>query len=355
MVILENVDAGVKKHPARLSRAFANSKPNIELKTDGLRITASGDVLVKPKNPKDCNSLLKENAFPDKCELGENVKARIPKAQQITHQVIIKNVDVEVTQGEMEEILNRQALPFKMVKRIHSRARDAPTRMIRLIVKDESTKKKLLRDGICLDMMHYKCVPALEDSKSAAKVMQCYKCQEIGTHMSGSCTKEQKCVLCAGPHRKAECPAKKNCFKCANCSGPHAAWLQDCPRLKQAINSKKTPTVAQVASATITPDVLKQALQEIKESVVTLVAEIVSRSICELAFDLLGKNLTKAALPQKVGKIASYAAATANKLKFGPATEPLNCTVIKDSVVEKMFPKCSTPESQTQEGGPPNQ
>ena len=351
VVILEGIDAEVKKHPSRLSKAFANTKPNVELRADGLRLTASGDVLVKPKNPKDCNSLLKENAFPESCELGCNIKARVPKSQQITHQVVIINVDVEVTQEEMEEILTRQSFPFKMVKRIHSRERNMPTRMIRLIVQDEITKKRLLRDGINLDQMHYKCVPALEDSKSTPKVMQCYKCQEIGDHLSGRCTKQQKCVLCAGPHRKAECTAKKESYKCANCSGQHAAWSQECSWLKQASNMKRTPTLAQVASATVTPEVFQKALQEVKESMIILVAEIVSRSICELVIDLLGKNLSKTALPLKVATIATNTAATANKLKFGPAIDPIPSIAIKDKVVEKCFPKSAAPDSQTSNAG----
>ena len=82
VVILEGVDAEIKNHPTRLSKALAEVKPNLSLRPDGLRITASGDVLVKPKNPKDCNSLLKKDAFPSPCALGQNVVARVPKEQQ---------------------------------------------------------------------------------------------------------------------------------------------------------------------------------------------------------------------------------------------------------------------------------
>ena len=197
--------------------------------------------------------------------------------------------------------------------------------------------------------MHYNCVPALEDSKSAPRVMQCYKCQQFGDHLSGSCTKQQKCVLCAGSHRKADCTATKESYKCANCLGPHAAWSQECPWFKKAVDMKKPPTMAQVASRTVTPEVLKQALMEIKESIIILVAEVVSRSICELVIDLMGKNLSKTALPLKVASIATNTAAAANKLKFGPATDPIPCLSIKDQVVEKCFPK--TPETQQNTGG----
>ena len=345
VVILEGVDQELKKHPIKLSAAFKKCKPNVELRNDGMRLTASGDVLVNPKNPKDCNALLKENAFPINCDLGKNVKARVPKSQQITHQVVIKNVDEEVTQEEMEEVLTRQELPFKTVKRIRSRARDAPTRMFRLILKDEITKKRFLKEGINLDMMHYKCVPAIEDTKEYPKIMQCY--QEVGDHLSGDCKKEQKCVLCAGPHRKADCKAKREEYKCANCSGSHAAWSPECPRRQETLNKTKSSSFSQVASASVTPAVLKEAIQEIKESVVALVAEVVSRAISELVFDLIEKNISKTALPLKVATITKSAANAANKLPFGPANEPIDGLLMKDKVVQKCFPsKAPTPESQ---------
>ena len=348
VVILTSVDENVKKHPSRLSQAFAKTKPNVELRNDGLRLTASGDVLVKPNNPKDCNSLLKENAFPSTCDLGKDVKARLPKSQQITHQFIITNVDVEVTQEEMEEILHRQSLPFKMVKRIHSRARDAPTKMIRLIVNDEATKKRLLRDGINLDQAHFKCILSHEDSNSFPKVTQCFRCQQLGDHLSGTCKKEQKCVLCSGPHRKSECTETKENFCCANCSGCHAAWSLECPKRKEAVNLKTKPTMAQVASATVTPSTLQDVLQEIKQEIVMVIAEVISRSICELVFEIMGKSLSKATLPLKVASISTMTVNAANKLKFGGASKPIEASLVKENIIKKCFPERS-PEATAQD------
>ena len=124
VVILTGVDPDVKKHPTRLSKVFSETKPNVELKKDGMRITASGDVLVKPKNPKDCNSLLKENAFPTTCALGTNVKARVPKSQQVTHQVVITHVDPEVTPEEIEHFLNVQSA-YTVVQKTHQQTLSA--------------------------------------------------------------------------------------------------------------------------------------------------------------------------------------------------------------------------------------
>ena len=356
VVIITGIDENLKKHPGRLSQAFAKTKPNVEIHKDGLRLTASGDLLVKPKNPKDCNALLKENAFPPSCELGKGVKARLPKSQQITHQVVIRNVDTEVTQEEMEEILERQSLPFKAVKRIHSRERGVPTRMFRLILKDEDTKKKLLRDGINLDQMHYKCIQAIEDTKDYPKVIQCFKCQQLGDHLAGVCPNDQKCVLCSGPHRKADCQATKADFHCANCSGKHAAWSPECPKLKEAVNLQKKPTLAQVASATVTPALLQETLQEIKLSVVSIIAEVVSRCVCELVLEISNRTLSKATLPLKVATISTSAVNAANKAKFGSNDKPIDAKCVKETIIRKCFPDSpSSTQSHSQKGNGDNE
>ena len=351
VVILEGVDDDVKKHPTRLSKAFAETKPNVQLHPDGLRMTASGDVLVKPKNPKDCNALLKKDAFPSSSALGSDVKARVPKAQQVTYQVIVKHVDESVTQEEMDEILQRQELPYKSVKRIISRQYGKPTKLFRLILKDEETKKRLLRDGINLDQMHYRCEPAREDAKSYPKVLQCFKCQQLGDHQAAACKNEQKCVLCSGPHRKAECQVTRENFKCANCAGAHAAWSQECPRLRENMEMKKKPTFAQIASATVTPQMLQEIIQEIKQSIVLLITETIARSICEMTYEIFDKSISKLALPMKVAVIATNVCSAANKLGFGPAKDPVDKNTVKDAVVTKLFPNPPATETSQRAGG----
>ena len=109
--------------------------------------------------------MLKEGCFSTRLQTWKKVKA-----QQITHQVVIKNVDEEVTQEDMEETLDRQEFPYKSIRRIRSRQRNAPTKMFCLILKDEGMKKKLLREGLFLDQMHFTCVTAPEDSSNATKI-----------------------------------------------------------------------------------------------------------------------------------------------------------------------------------------
>ena len=349
VVILEGITNQIKNHPAKLSRAFNQAQPNVKIK--GLRKTASGSILVIPQDPKDCCTLLKENAFPKNGPLGETVTARLPKSQTITHQVIIKQVDSEVTVAEMEEMLERQSLPYKEVRRIQSRAKGTPTDLVRLILTNEEDKKRLLKQGIYLDQMHFKCIQAKEDSTSFPKIRQCFNCQEVGGHLASECSKDLRCVLCAGPHRKAECKAPKEDYKCSNCNQNHASWSAECKFIQTARKSNEKPTMAQIASSTVTPSLLSTTVHSIvdsiKEAIALIVSEVVSRCLCELSLDILGNNVNKKDLPAKVEKIARNAANATNchTRTLGDSTKQVKPDLVKQITLEKCFPNVQAPAS----------
>ena len=285
VVLLEGVHENLKSNPKKFLSALRSLKPELQIKT--VRKTASGAMLIHPKEPKDCNSLLKKDAFLPNSILGANVTARLPKAQVITHQVIIKNIDTEVTEDEVKEMLQLQELPFIDVKRIRSRQRDAPTEMMRLILKEEGKKKQLLKNGIYLDQMHFKCVPAKEDTERKM-VFQCWNCQQWNDHKTFDCKNKVKCVICAGEHRKSDCPKQKSEAVCANCGGNHAAWSTDCPTYQSEVAKKKTYASATADSVsspsllteTIEP-IIKEILKTIKRQIAVVVAEVVSRAFLD--------------------------------------------------------------------------
>ena len=346
VVLLDGVKDEIKNHPMKLSKAFAAAKPEVQIK--GLRKTASGAVLVMPKDPKDCNALLKEGATWG--PLGDAVKARLPKSQTITHQVVIRGVDVEVTMEEIEEVLKLQKLSYKAVKRIHSREREKPTEMVRLILNEEEEKKRLLKQGIYLDQVHFKCVPAKEDTQSFPRILQCYNCQKVGDHLASECKGELKCVLCAGPHRKADCKAERSDYKCANCHQNHASWSPDCKSIQTARKGKEKPNMAQIASATVTPDLLSATIEtivnSIKESIALIVAEVVSRCLCELTIDSIGGKLSKKDLPSKVDKVAKDSASATNSYmkSIGSQSKIVQIDFVQQITRGKCFPNlASTP------------
>ena len=285
VVLLEGVHENLKSNPKKFLSALRSLKPELQIKT--VRKTASGAMLIHPKEPKDCNSLLKKDAFLPNSTLGANVTARLPKAQVITHQVVIKNIDTEVTEDEVKEMLQLQDLPFVDVKRIRSRQRDAPTEMMRLILKEEGQKKQLLKNGIYLDQMHFKCVPAKEDTDKKL-VFQCWNCQQWNDHKTFDCKNKVKCVICAGEHRKSDCPKQKSEAVCANCGGNHAAWSTDCPTYQSEVAKKKTyanATAETISSSslltqTVEP-IIKEILKTIKRQIAVVVAEVVSRAFLD--------------------------------------------------------------------------
>ena len=114
--------------------------------------------------------------------------------------------------------------------------------------------------------------------------------------MANACPNEQKCVLCAGSHRKTDCTATKEQYKCVNCGKNHASWDQGCEVIIKEMNGKKKPTMAQIASATVTPTMLDEVIQNIMESLSMVVAEVVSRCLCELTLDYHHQNLSKSNL-----------------------------------------------------------
>jgi len=59
--------------------------------------------------------------------------------------------------------------------------------------------------------------------------LRCFRCQGVG-HVAGGCSGPRKCLLCAGPHDKSECPHSTGSKRtCANCGGPHSASARECP------------------------------------------------------------------------------------------------------------------------------
>lgn len=66
-------------------------------------------------------------------------------------------------------------------------------------------------------------------------VIRCYRCQRIG-HMAGGCNARERCLLCGGPHNRADCSFS---LKCANCQGPHRASDRNCSYNRQALNTDK--------------------------------------------------------------------------------------------------------------------
>lgn len=65
----------------------------------------------------------------------------------------------------------------------------------------------------------------VEITQASFRIMQCFRCQDYG-HMASTCTKEERCCICAGNHVSKGCQVKER--KCANCRGNHASIDTQC-------------------------------------------------------------------------------------------------------------------------------
>ncbi|GBN05498.1 putative RNA-directed DNA polymerase from transposon X-element, partial [Araneus ventricosus] len=69
---------------------------------------------------------------------------------------------------------------------------------------------------------------------------QCYKCQDY-FHHSSRCTRDPRCMKCAGNHWSRDCPKPKETpATCLHCKGNHTANYSGCPR--NPLNRKSFPT-----------------------------------------------------------------------------------------------------------------
>ena len=340
VVLLDGVHDNLKSNPKKFMNALRTVKP--ELKVKSVRKTASGAMLVEPVDPKDTNSLLKEDAFPPGSILGQAVKARLPKAQTITHQVVILGLDTDITEEEIKGFLDLQGLPYNSVKRIWSRAKNAPTHMVRLILCDEAKKKHLLKNGMYLDQMKFTCVKAKEDTEKKM-AFQCFNCQKWNDHKTFDCKNETKCVICSEPHRKSDCPKQKTEAHCSNCDGNHPAWSTDCPIYQAEIDKKKS--FANVTSESMkTPSFMQDLIQPVllnvmanmKKMISVMIAEVVAHAFLEHNFYEAESRKTNGAkhlgATARVNSIAKKAAQSANNLAF----HELDKSTVEVSEVQSM-------------------
>ena len=340
VVILEGVNTELKKHPLRLLQSLKQVKPDLQIKKGGLRITAAGHVLVEPVQPKDCNSLLKEGAFQSPCVLGEKVSARLPKAQtlQSSYQVVVKRLDVTIDEQEVEHFLRLQKIEFSGVKRIKSRERNCDTEMMRIFLKDEKTKKDLLKNGLYLDQMHFRCIKAKEDEEKKNS-FQCFNCQAWNDHKTWECDREMKCVICAGSHRRKDCQKEKKDAVCANCGENHAAWSTFCPAFK-AKTAKKDNTrsfATATAEKVLTPSHLDDFFQNIKLQIAVVIAQVIAKALLDHAYyeeenkKPGGKKQSTSAKIRSISKIATI---SMNSVTFSKNDKPLTEELVHGGVME---------------------
>jgi hypothetical protein len=75
------------------------------------------------------------------------------------------------------------------------------------------------------------------------RIMQCYKCQQYGKHLSFACKNTERCSNCGQEHKSAACTTNThtNPRCCAACNGAnHPSWSTQCPaRIQDAARARR--------------------------------------------------------------------------------------------------------------------
>ena len=176
----------------------------------------------------------RNDAFQD----GVNFK----EAKNSPIRILIRGVDlgIDFKEQDLLEQLSEQGV-FDPVRKT-SRS-NGPSRIVSAHTPNKESLVLLLKEGVRIGFNCFRV-------EAANSVVQCYKCQQVG-HTASSCTKEQKCLRCAGPHSHKECQTTS--FKCSNCEGNHAACSRACSHIKKATKprqeqNKPQKTYAQATS-----------------------------------------------------------------------------------------------------------
>jgi len=101
---------------------------------------------------------------------------------------------------------------------------------------------RLVRSGVVIYAMYYE--PRLYTN--SVGIVQCFRCGQWG-HKQTACTKQRKCMQCAGPHDTRECTEER--VRCSNCAQKHRAWQrQGCEafqRYRRGVDEQKSALLQQ--------------------------------------------------------------------------------------------------------------
>jgi hypothetical protein len=146
---------------------------------------------------------------------------------------------------------NKRMIPNMAINRIRwmhddktqeERKKNGKTRGTVLIsFSTQALQHEAVRKGIVIDSQIYD----VRLYSQSLEVKQCFKCNQWG-HTQSSCSKQDRCGECAGPHQTRECPKQK--VSCCNCGKPHRAWQRkECRNFEIYLKDIQTRRVKMVA------------------------------------------------------------------------------------------------------------
>jgi len=213
--------ASFLKNPIKLAKCIRESAygkfPNMKVRTNPRRnLMATEFANISATDLKALLQVTKIGSWTVTCSQPGTDKSVIGVIGPIHLSVDITELQ-ESAQSGSTKILHMTRLP-----RIHQG------------IREESAAVKVIFEGLKLPEAVYIDFLRFPVRPFVFPPLRCYKCQHPG-HVASGCTDERRCLLCAGPHDKAECPNSSGSFRyCANCGGPHSASSRECDLIASA-------------------------------------------------------------------------------------------------------------------------
>ncbi|KAG5869016.1 hypothetical protein JTB14_025905 [Gonioctena quinquepunctata] len=140
---------------------------------------------------------------------------------------VVRDVDKLYTDEDLKEHFEETELSFTKCRRIFSRARGEPTKMIRVIAHDPNSYSDKIAKGLFIYGRMHKCEPSFT-AIATPQIKYCNKCCKSG-HIFEECQERKMvCPFCGGEHRSADCKQTPE-PKCLNCNGLRPAFSHKCP------------------------------------------------------------------------------------------------------------------------------
>ena len=203
-----------------------------------LTCTIRGQLLF---NNKDCWSRVKTEWCSNL--LGTDTRAYSSNETR-SYRGIIRDVLVDISTDEIKDVLAGEEDEEIQVIRYLKGGRAIP--VVELVFQYECSFNKYLQNGVILHNMYFK----MDPKRPTKRVIQCFNCQQWGSHVSKICRNESWCAICgyehpANRHKEHVCHQKhehtNDCLPpteiyCVNCGKGHTAFDKKCEVYQEMFN-----------------------------------------------------------------------------------------------------------------------
>ena len=190
-------------------------------------------------NNKDCCTRVKNKWCSNL--LGTDTRVFSPNESR-SHRGIIQDVPVEISTGDIKNNLAGEKEEEIQVIRYIKGGKAIP--LVELVFQKECTFNQYLRNEITLEYMYFK----MDPKRTTKLIIQCFNCQQWGSHVSKNCKNQSWCAICGyehptNRHKEYVCQEKhehtKDCsppkeIYCVNCGKHHTASDKNCEMYQES-------------------------------------------------------------------------------------------------------------------------